>query len=102
EPDPRHADARRPAAHPQAVAGWADRHGGNGVVADPHFRPGHRPAAAHRPARDTGGGLMSTPAQAAQLLETALRTVDGLRVYRDRGAAVDPPAAIVGLPQLGW
>lgn len=45
---------------------------------------------------------MTTPAEAAQLLETALRTVDGLRVYRDRGAAVDPPAAIVGLPQLGW
>jgi len=45
---------------------------------------------------------MTTPAQAAQLLEAALRTVEGLRVYRDRGASVDPPAAIVGLPQLGW
>lgn len=45
---------------------------------------------------------MTTPAQAAQLLETALRTVEGLRVYRDRGASIDPPAAIVGLPQLGW
>lgn len=45
---------------------------------------------------------MGTVKQAAEALEAALRTIDGLRVYRDRGAAIDPPAAIVNLPQLGW
>jgi hypothetical protein len=45
---------------------------------------------------------MGTVAEAAQTLEAALRAVEGLRVYRDPGAAVDPPAAIVGLPALGW
>jgi hypothetical protein len=39
---------------------------------------------------------------AAEALEAALRTVDGLRVFRDPGATVDPPAAILGAPALGW
>jgi hypothetical protein len=39
---------------------------------------------------------------AAEALETALRTVEGLRVFRDPGGAVDPPAAILGAPALTW
>lgn len=33
-------------------------------------------------------------------LVAAVRTVDGLRVYTDPGAVLDPPAAIVGPPAL--
>ena len=48
---------------------------------------------------------MSTPEPgpveaAAVALETALATVEGLRVARLGGIAPDPPAAIVGPPQL--
>lgn len=45
---------------------------------------------------------MTTVREAAEALETALRTVPGVRVYRDPGANIDPPAAIVGPPALGW
>ncbi|HEX7038678.1 MAG TPA: hypothetical protein VF202_01035 [Trueperaceae bacterium] len=40
---------------------------------------------------------------AAQGVETALRgAVPKLRVHTDLGATVDPPAAVVGPPQLTW
>jgi hypothetical protein len=39
---------------------------------------------------------------AAEELATALRSVPELRVYTDPGASVDPPAALVGPPQLTW
>lgn len=39
---------------------------------------------------------------AADALAAAVATVDGVRVYMDPGAAVDPPAVIVGPPALGW
>lgn len=38
---------------------------------------------------------------AADALAAAVATAD-VRVYRDPGAAVDPPAVIVGPPTLGW
>lgn len=37
---------------------------------------------------------------AAEQIRAALKTVDGLRVYEDPAATVDPPAAIVGAPVL--
>lgn len=40
--------------------------------------------------------------KAAEALEAALRSVDGVRVFRDPGAAVVPPAAIVMPPRLTW
>lgn len=39
---------------------------------------------------------------AAEALETALAAVEGLRVFRDPGGAIDPPAAIVMPPALTW
>jgi hypothetical protein len=39
---------------------------------------------------------------AAVALEAAVATVDGLRVFRDPGAAVDGPTAILGAPALTW
>lgn len=45
---------------------------------------------------------MMTVRQAAEALETALKAVEGIRVYRDPGATIDSPAAIVGPPALGW
>lgn len=41
-------------------------------------------------------------ADAVDGLYAALRGVKGLRVYEDRGAAIDPPAALVGAPTLVW
>lgn len=37
---------------------------------------------------------------ASEALEASLRTVDGLRVYRDPGALIEPPAALVGPPAV--
>lgn len=45
---------------------------------------------------------MSAIAKASQALAAALRTVPELRVYTDPGASIDPPAALVGPPQLTW
>ncbi|MFF5992584.1 hypothetical protein [Prauserella flavalba] len=45
---------------------------------------------------------MSTVTEAAERLNAALRTVEGLRVHGDPGANVDPPAALVGPPRLQW
>jgi hypothetical protein len=45
---------------------------------------------------------MSAIADAAAALAEALKGVPDLRVYTDPGATVDPPAAIVGPPQLSW
>lgn len=36
------------------------------------------------------------------VLSAALRGVSKLRVYDDPGAAVDPPAAVLGPPTLSW
>lgn len=45
---------------------------------------------------------MATVEEAALALEAALKTVPGIRVYTDPGATVDPPAALLGPPQLTW
>jgi len=45
---------------------------------------------------------MTVVAQAAQNLKTVLSNVDGLRVYDDLGARIDPPAVLIGPPTLGW
>jgi hypothetical protein len=45
---------------------------------------------------------MATIPEARLQLLAALRTVEGLRVYGDPGATIDPPAAIVGIPAVGW
>lgn len=45
---------------------------------------------------------MVAVATAAAELITALKSVDGLRVYSDAGAVLDPPAALLGPPQLDW
>lgn len=39
---------------------------------------------------------------AAEALEAALREVADVRVFRDAGANVDPPAVILGAPALTW
>jgi hypothetical protein len=39
---------------------------------------------------------------AAVALEAAVATVDGLRVFRDPGAAIDGPVVILGAPALTW
>lgn len=43
---------------------------------------------------------MSTVSEAAQDLIDVLKTVDGLRVISDGTAALDPPCALLGPPQL--
>lgn len=43
-----------------------------------------------------------TVREAAEALETALEAVPKLQVYRDPGANVDPPAAVLGPPSLAW
>lgn len=45
---------------------------------------------------------MSTVTEAAEALEAALTTVEGLRTYRDPGANVAPPAVVLGPPLLRW
>lgn len=35
-------------------------------------------------------------------LREALETVDGVRVYTDPGAVLDPPAIVIGPPRLDW
>lgn len=45
---------------------------------------------------------MATVKEAAEALEAALREVPDLRVYRDPGAVVDPPAVLIGPPILRW
>lgn len=39
---------------------------------------------------------------AAEALEFALKTAVNLRVHRDLGANVDPPALVLGPPALTW
>lgn len=41
-------------------------------------------------------------AEQAAALEAALEAVPSLRVYRDPGGVVDPPAAVLGPPSLLW
>jgi hypothetical protein len=45
---------------------------------------------------------MTTVAEAAADLIAALKTVDKLRVISDGTAALDPPCALLGPPQLDW
>ncbi|NIH81691.1 hypothetical protein [Amycolatopsis viridis] len=44
---------------------------------------------------------MRTVSEAAQQIETALKTVDKLRVY-PLGDDIDPPGLLIGAPQLTW
>lgn len=39
---------------------------------------------------------------AADALDTALGTVEGLRVYTDPSANIDPPGVVIGPPDLYW
>lgn len=40
---------------------------------------------------------------AVAALETAIRTVEGLRVYTDNGSPIDPPAVLIApTPDLRW
>lgn len=39
---------------------------------------------------------------AANALAEALRGVEGIRVYTDPGARVDPPGVVIGPPTLHW
>lgn len=43
---------------------------------------------------------MSSVGEAAQQLQTAV--MSAVRVYPDPGASIDPPAAVIGPPQLSW
>lgn len=45
---------------------------------------------------------MTTVKEAAEQLEVALRTVEGVRVYRDPSATVDPPGVLIAPPRLRW
>lgn len=45
---------------------------------------------------------MSAVKDVAEALELALKGVAGLRAYRDPGASVDPPGAVLGPPSLVW
>ena len=45
---------------------------------------------------------MSAIADAAVMLETALKGMDGVRAYRDPGANLQCPAAVLGPPALTW
>jgi hypothetical protein len=45
---------------------------------------------------------VTTVKHAAEVLEAALKQIPDLRGHRDLGARVDPPAFIVGPPELGW
>lgn len=40
--------------------------------------------------------------EAAEALEVALGTVEGLRVHRDVSSGIDPPCAVIGPPEIGW
>lgn len=45
---------------------------------------------------------MSTIVEAAQALIDACKTVEGVEVYTDPGASVNPPAVLVEPPSLTW
>lgn len=45
---------------------------------------------------------MGAVSEAAVELEDALKTVPEMPIYRDPGAAVDPPAIVLGPPNLTW
>lgn len=45
---------------------------------------------------------MSAVRDAAHALATALSTVDGVRVYTDPSATVDPPGLVIGPPSLSF
>lgn len=45
---------------------------------------------------------MSAVSEAVQAVLTALRMVDGVRVYETPGATVDPPGVVLGPPELTW
>lgn len=45
---------------------------------------------------------MTTVPEAVDALKTALKTVEGIKVYTDPAETVDPPAALVGPPRLDW
>ncbi|OXM73085.1 MULTISPECIES: hypothetical protein [Amycolatopsis] len=45
---------------------------------------------------------MRTVSEAAQQIETALKTVDKLRLYQLDDDDIDPPGLVLGPPQLTW
>lgn len=45
---------------------------------------------------------MTTVAEAAFELESALKLVPDARVYRDQGANIEPRAIVIGPPVLAW
>lgn len=45
---------------------------------------------------------MSSVIDARDALYAALRTVPKLTVYKDPGATIDPPGAVIGPPRLTW
>lgn len=46
--------------------------------------------------------MTSRVADAATALTSALGSVKGLRAYNDPAATIQPPAAVVGPPELEW
>lgn len=45
---------------------------------------------------------MSAIRAAGDALEDVLKTVDGVRPYRDPGANIQPPGVLIGAPLLHW
>lgn len=45
---------------------------------------------------------MSVVSDAVASLEAALRSVDGVRYYRDPAGQIDPPATLLGPVELAW
>lgn len=45
---------------------------------------------------------MSTIIERLDGLSATLRGLEGIRYYSDRGAAIDPPAVVLGPPLLRW
>lgn len=45
---------------------------------------------------------MSAVADIAEALYAALAGVQGVRVYRDPAAPIDPPASVLAAPSLSW
>ncbi|MCF7548903.1 hypothetical protein [Pseudonocardia sp. WMMC193] len=45
---------------------------------------------------------MSTVAEAAVLIRDALKVISTLRIYTDTAQPADPPAVIIGPPNLRW
>src|SRR5690606_26150481 len=71
------------------------------LVSYPIGRPGHRAHVGHRPLPEPGV-RMSAVTDAMDGLRTALGGVEGVRLYRDYSASMDPPALTLGPPDVTW